>query len=103
MVQTWLEPWFELSLADRAAFEAELCKEIGVGHLLEGIRTLAVGKSASNDDVLFQLFEVEHEYAVVHLTWTGKREGYKDWPFTQLYKTWYDFLVQRMAGDNVGY
>lgn len=61
-----------------------------------------MGKSAANDDVLFQLFDVEHEYAQVHLTWTGKREGQRNWPYTQLYKTWDDFLTQRMTDDNFG-
>lgn len=100
MVQRWLEPWFELPPPDGPAFEAELRKEIGAGHLLEGVRTLAVGKSAANDDVLFQLFDTEYEYALVHLTWNGKREGQNNWPYTQLYKTWDDFLIERMTGDN---
>ena len=47
----WLEPW--KAVADGAALEAELSREVVKGHSLHGLQAMAVGRRIDCDDVLF--------------------------------------------------
>ncbi|UOQ78732.1 hypothetical protein MUN84_09460 [Hymenobacter sp. 5516J-16] len=85
------------------AVEAELRRELVPCHSLHAVAAVAVGRSAASDDVLFRLLNAEHEYALVHLTWAGRPERSEKWPYTELYKTWHDFLTQRMQQDQLEY
>jgi hypothetical protein len=95
----WLPPWepTELDLA------AELAREVGPGHPLHGRPAVAVGRRVDCDDVLFWLPDGPAALAVVHLTWTGKRERAPQWPWVVLYGSIAEWLEKGMRADHVEY
>ncbi len=60
-----LEGWFPLT--DGRGFEDQLKIEVVEGHKLYGLDLFAIGKSESNDDVLFVS---TNKYYVIHLNWS---------------------------------
>jgi len=91
----WLPPW-EPTDADLGA---ELRREVGPGHPLFEHPVVTVGRRVDCDDVLFWLPSGPRELAVVHLTWTGKRERSSEWPSTQLYSSIADWVEHSMRVD----
>jgi len=81
------QPWEDIAGTERPrTIAAELGKEIRRGHALHG-RALAVRLACNAcDDVLLRLDEGpdEGQYAVVHPTWSGRRER-PPWPATKIY------------------
>jgi hypothetical protein len=77
--------WAAIDPDDRVRFEDEYAVEIAKGHPLYGVLVRAIAKRQDCDDVLFELLRHLCEYAVVHLTWTGKEEVAPDWPGFELY------------------
>ena len=70
LLSPWILPFSPEGLA------RELKLEVGSGHPLysKSIRALAVARD--RDDVLFEIGEgVGIQWAVVHLTWSGKTES----------------------------
>ena len=92
----WLPPW-QPTDADLAV---ELAREVGRGHPLFGRRAVAVGRRVDCDDVLFWLPDGPAALAVVHLTWTGKRERSAEWPSTHLYISVPDWADNGMRADH---
>ncbi len=107
------EPWNELQIEQKIAFEDELKKELGIGdksifdiiktskrHILFDSQFSAFCHDQRNDDVLFEIRkpEFEKQFALVHLTWTSikEREGY---PNTTLYSDFDDFKYSKMYAD----
>ena len=107
------EPWNELQIEQKIEFEDELKKELGIGdksifdiiktskrHILFDSQFSAFCHDQRNDDVLFEIRkpEFEKQFALVHLTWTSKkeREGY---PNTTLYSDFDDFKYSKMYAD----
>jgi hypothetical protein len=97
----WLEPWIAVDGEEKRRLTQEVALEVGVGHLLYGLQVTVVGKSLASDDVLVQLLQYSHEYAVVHLTW--QREKSASWPFTTLFLDLDAFATTRIKVDNSGY
>ena len=93
---TWLAPW-EPTDADLGA---ELAREAGPGHPLFGRRAVAVARRADDDDVLFWLPDGPAPLAVVHLTWTGRRERSPEWPWTVFYDSVDDWRERGMRADH---
>jgi len=58
----------------RTRFEDEYATEIGKCHSLYGVPVRAIARRIDRDDVLFQLLRHLCDYAVVHLTWSGREE-----------------------------
>jgi len=50
--------------------------------------------------VLFWLPDGPAPLAVVHLTWTGRRERSPEWPFTVLYDSVDDWRARCMRADH---
>lgn len=107
------EPWNELHIEQKIAFEDELKKELGIGnksifdflktserHILFDSEFSAFCHDQRNDDVLFEIRkpEFEKQFALVHLTWISKkeREGY---PNTTFYSDFDDFKYSKMYAD----
>ena len=107
------EPWIELQIEQKIAFEDELKKELGIGdksildflktserHILFHSEFSAFCHDQRNDDVLFEIRkpEFENQFALVHLTWTSKkeREGY---PNTTFFSDFADFKYSKMYAD----
>ncbi len=90
-------PWVEVAVARGKLLEAELTKELSVGHILGGrvLRSLAARVDA--DDVLVAVSELG--YAVVHLTWSGRREASPEWPRTEIFASLDEWRMRRMLPD----
>ena len=67
---------------NRAAWEAELRKEIASGHPLAGAMWRTLASRTDRDDVVLAL--ASQGYALVHLTWSGRVES-PPWPTTKLF------------------
>lgn len=111
------QPWNELEINQKIAFENELALELGVEekqsffnflkakvepHVLFGATFSAVCHDQRNDDVLFRVDKpgLESQFALVHLTWKSKKE-YTGYPSTRFYKDFDDFKYQRMRPDRI--
>lgn len=109
-------PWSSLSIADKLGLENELRKEVQPQdltlkrlfdneHLLSNANYSAFARFAPSDDVLFEVYGAKpnFQFAVVHLTWTGKRERWPHYPSTSYYTDLDDFKIRRMISDNEEY
>lgn len=107
------EPWNELQIQQKIAFEDELKKELGLNdksfsdyiikqekHILFDSEFSAFCHDRRNDDVLFEIRKhgFEKKFALVHLTWTGKKEA-EGCPNTTFYSDFDDFKYSRMYAD----
>ena len=107
------EPWKKLHINQKIAFEDELMKELGIKnqpffdfmrrtekHILFDSKFSALCHDQRNDDVLFEIHKPNFDklFAVVHLTWTGKREK-GTYPITTFYSDFDDFKYTRMYAD----
>src|SRR5436309_988870 len=68
-------PWEPIDEGMAIRFEEEFATEIGKGHPLYGVPVRAVGRRIDRDDVLFELLRHLCDYAVVHLTWSGREDN----------------------------
>jgi hypothetical protein len=94
------EPWHAIDDATQAsAFVAELQREVSSDHPLSGQSVAAVACRSDCDDVLFQFGSSPERFAVVHLTWSGRREATPQWPSTKLFDTLSEFAETRMKED----
>jgi hypothetical protein len=101
----WLEPWYQLGSEDAErvrAFEYELSRELGPGHVLARVPIEAFGKRDDCDDVLFRLKDGSGRFAVVHLTWTGKQDQ-PPWPATELFDSEADWIERGLRPDHQEY
>ena len=107
------DPWNELQIEQKIAFEDELKKELGINeklflgiirkpeeHILLNNEFSAFCHDHRNDDVLFEIRkpEFEKQFALVHLTWTSKKEK-EGYPITTFYSDFDDFKYSRMYAD----
>ena len=81
--------------------ETELERELPPGHVLGGTSIRAVAARFDRDDVLFAL--PGGEYAVVHLTWSRRRESDARWPSTEVFSSIQDWRERRMQPDYEDY
>lgn len=110
------EPWEDITIDQKIAFENELKKEIGqdnglinrlIGskkkHLMAEYDFSALCTSCRNDDVLFSIYSnknLNFNFALVHLTWKQKQEN-DNYPRTEFYKDFDDFKYNRMTPDKM--
>jgi hypothetical protein len=95
----WIRPWQAISLRGRVAYEYELSLEVTPGHPLEGVHATALGRRCIGDDVLFRLHNHSAEYAVVHLTYSGRSEIGPQWPAVVLYANLDHWIMRGMLID----
>ena len=96
----WLVPWhpiFDGSPDDGTA--RELYGEVGPRHVLHGIRARAVAHRQDCDDVLFELLDGTERFAVVHLTFGRHPDQFPQYPSTEIYANWTEFVDRRMKPD----
>ena len=89
-----LTPWVPIDSAVSAKFEDEYAEEIGKGHPLYGVPVKAIARRVDRDDVLFRLLRHLCDYAVVHLTWSGREESDPAWPAHKIYTDDDDLVEQ---------
>lgn len=107
-------PWETISIEQKILFENELQKEIKrhpgsffgwikptTEHILSGYECAAICKFKPADDILFAIHKngSDEMYAVVHLTFSGKKEENIAFPSTTLYDSFDAFKAQRMYPD----
>lgn len=107
------EPWTKLQIEQKIAFENELKKELGIRDksffdfinkterpILFDSKFSAFCHDQRNDDVLFEIKnpDLEKQFVLVHLTWTGKKEK-EGYPNTTFYSDFDDFKYSRMYAD----
>src|SRR5688500_9613349 len=80
-----LTPWEPIDPENSDRFEDEYAAEITKGHPLYGVPVKAIARRMDQDDVLFRLLRHLCEYAVVHLTWSGRAEDDPRWPICEIY------------------
>ena len=92
----FLLPWQE-SVSGPDAFPQELHRELAASHPLFGLAAESVARRIDCDDVLFKL--ADGKYAVVHLTWSGKKENNSDYPATRIFDQWKDVYEKVILED----
>ena len=97
-----LEPWVGLP-DDGAAMVAELKKELRTDSELYGVEAQVVAHRCDCDDVLFRILDRPEQFAVVHLTWSGKTDQNKGWPSTELFIDAQDWRNKCMIPDHEDY
>jgi len=97
---TLQEPWSQVSQFANN-LEQELKRELSTNHPLHGCNATAVAQRTDSDDVLFQLENSPHKYAVVHLTWSGQTEPDARWPDTRFFKSIQEWSDQCMKPDHL--
>ena len=87
-VLVFSDPWWDLRGGEQAearmrkAITNELRREVGAGHPLAGGQATVVARCTACDDVVMAL--TDGRLAVVHLTWSGRRER-SPWPSTTVF------------------
>jgi hypothetical protein len=98
----WKEPWQAIqAMAEIAAVQKQLEREITARHPLYGKGATAIGRRIDNDDVLVYL--EDGTLANVHLVWGSGLDAFSD-----QYPTWFlygslEAFVQAMNEDTVEY
>lgn len=86
----WLPPWAGVGdVAD--SLETEVGKELSERHTLRGATVRAIGKRTDCDDVLYAM-QGDNRLAVVHLTWSGLTEPDDNYPASDMYHDWQDWV-----------
>ncbi len=93
------EPWelIDSSLCEK--IKEELSKEINNEHPLHNVNCEPVAKRIDSDDTLFRINPHLCEYAVVHLTWSGKKETDPKWPYVEFFTDTDDLNKERLTPD----
>jgi hypothetical protein len=97
-----VDPWVDLR-DDGAALVAELKKELRDDCDLYGLEFKAIAHRCDCDDVLFRIEGRSEKFAVVHLTWSGKTDQNKGFPWTVLYVDAEDWRTKCMIPDQEDY
>jgi hypothetical protein len=107
------EPWNALEIEQKIAFEDELKKKLGrldrsffnflnkpTRHVLFDTEFSAFCYDQRNGDVLFEFKKpnFDKQFALVHLTWTSKKEK-EGYPNTTFYSDFDDFKYSKMYND----
>jgi hypothetical protein len=93
-----MKPWQPIQSDENLAGEA--ARELSDGHPLYGKKLKAIARRQDQDDVLFELIDDTPRVAVLHLTWSGKREK-PPWPRSDIYQSLDDFAKSRMESDAI--
>lgn len=96
----FLMPWVQIKDLN-GYLEEELKRELHEQHILFGKTVKEIARRQDCDDVLFKLDN--EEYAVVHLTFSGKKENSKDYPDTQIFKHWTEVYEKVIIEDSKEY
>lgn len=97
-----LDPWEEV-VGDGRGLVDELKRELRTDHVLHGLAAEACARRIDCDDVLFRISGRDEQFAVVHLTWSGKIDPNEGWPFTTLYADIENWKSECMMPDHEDY
>lgn len=98
---TLLSPWIPPAHPEGLVLELE--REVGPDHPLFGKAARALAVARDRDDVLFEIADGRTwSYAVVHLTWSGRRETSGMFPSTEFFDS-LDRWLEWMRADHQDY
>lgn len=97
-----LEPW-EIISAHEEMISAELKKEVREDGLLFGKEASPIARRKDCDDILFEIEGMNEQFAVVHLTWSGKKDAHPGFPSTTLYSNLENWRQECMLPDHEDY
>jgi short-subunit dehydrogenase len=83
MLPEFKEPWHPTNSSDDG-LKDQLHKELSKRHVLFGKKVRPIARRQDCDDVLFDVTNSDHKYAIVHLTWSMKEVSDPHFPRTQL-------------------
>lgn len=96
-IKSFADPFGEVPLA--ATLEAELQREIRLGHPLYGFECWAVARSRVDfNNFLFTTSRPDMPMALVHMTWVMERTGV--FPYTVGYGAWEEFRSAWLQPDS---
>jgi hypothetical protein len=81
--------------------ETELARELHPNHILAERTFHVVAARSDRDDVLCEVPGLG--YAVVHVTWSGRRERSPQWPTAEIFSSLEDWGERRMKRDHEEY
>ena len=93
-----LDPWTMMYVEYEQEFIEELHREIGPEHPLYRRDVFAIAVRRDPDAVIFQTADGEI-YAIVYLTWSGRRESAVGMPMTELLEN-RQAVGQRITADH---
>jgi hypothetical protein len=96
-------PWFPVPDAQAPLLVTELHRELAPSHVLYGATVKAIARRQDCDDVLFQVLAPHSQFAVVHLTFSGRAETSPQWPSTEIFASLDEFVRDRMQRDSEGW
>lgn len=96
-----IEPWFAVTAKEKEAFEKEFSKELHGSHFLYEKKLNLIGRREDRDDILF-IISGTTKLAVVHLTWSGRRET-GGWPKTQILSIQEFLRAMKIENRELGY
>lgn len=97
-----LEPWEEVTAYGEQISE-ELKKEVREDGILYRKEAVAIVRRKDCDDVLFDIQGMKEKLAVIHLTWSGKKDPNSGWPFTTLFSDLESWKTECMIPDHEDY
>ena len=98
----FVEPWVPVG-PEAEQLTRELAREVGETHVLWSRKARPIGQRIDCDDVLFEVDGEPLRYAVVHLTWRGRRENDPRWPDTRMFSTISEWIRDGMMMDHHEY
>lgn len=85
----YLEPWIQES---STTFIEELYKDLSKDHILFGEEFEVVARRFDKDEVLFRFKSLPTKYVQVHLTWRKEPEVAPQWPVSQIYNSFEEWV-----------
>lgn len=98
----YLLPWEAVETPLSQPAPGRLADEIAPGHVLEGKRVRMIARRVDTDDVLYEVMTEPPSFAVVHLTWSDRRQTNPQFPWTTLYDSM-DRFREAMLRDAEAY
>ena len=86
--------WMELyEIQEKKTLVNELLLELCENHILTNKTINAFARRYDNDEVVFKIDN--GQYALVNLTWSGKKEINKDFPYTEIFND-FNSLIENL-------
>jgi hypothetical protein len=93
-----VKPWVSID-KNAGALAAELERELPEKHVLYKKPVKALARRTDCVDVLFQICDSSEQFAIVHLTWSGKQELHTKFPWAEIFTLFAEFDKNRMQPD----
>jgi hypothetical protein len=98
------EPWELIDSSIATSIKTELSEEIDNNkHPLNQVACNPIAKRMDKDEVLLRINPHLCEYAIVHLTWSGKQEKGPKWPHVDFFTDIDDLNKERFIPDYEDY